>query len=341
MNANTFLKLRLSAFALLFYSGISAQITLTQADFPVAGDHFFQVSANVKNGILPGEPAQTKQNWDFENAFILQDSTNLQFGNLLSSHPDTLFKNAQSVVRNPANGDRYFRTTASGFYLDGLYFKDGQNSLHIKYDASEVIMPSNFTMNDSTEYISGFEMLYKGPRDNYKIVIRTENKLACDGYGSLKTPAAYYENTIRLKRTVNQNTKVYVFYNNQYNLVQDNDSSYMEYNWFRKGKNAWVMKMNINESKTQLTAQYLSETNTTTMLQQIDNNQSFSAYPNPTNGLLSIDKVPDNSHVYILNLQGLLVHQTSMHNGFIDISMLPKGLYFIRINQSYHKITLQ
>lgn len=341
MSTPVFLKLRLFVFTLLCHSGVWAQITLTQTDFPMSGDHFFKVSANVNSGTQPGESAQNKQHWDFENAFIPKDSTEVLFGNLNASHPDTLFKHAQTVVRNTANGDRYFRSSISGFYLDGLYYKDGQNSLHLKYDTSEVIMPAHFTMNDSMEYLSGLEISYTGPQDNYKIEIRTENKLTCDGYGSLKTPAAYYENTLRLKRTVIQNTKVYVFYNNQYHLVQDDDSSYTEYNWFRKGKNSWVMQMNINESKTQVKAQYLSNISTSTMPQPEGSIHPFSAYPNPTSGLLFIDKVPENNNVDILNLQGLLVHQTRMHNGFIDMSNLPKGLYFLRINQSYYKITLQ
>jgi len=66
-------------------------------------------------------------------------------------------------------------------------------------------------------------------------------------------------------------------------------------------------------------------------------------YPNPSKGVITIQSM-EKSNLYIQNLQGQSVYQTSIHKGSnsLDISKLLNGVYFIRTqNSSVQKLIIQ
>ena len=60
-------------------------------------------------------------------------------------------------------------------------------------------------------------------------------------------------------------------------------------------------------------------------------------YPNPSNGLMTIDfgENPDNAKITAFNIQGQLIYESEMISGQksiqVDFRAQPKGLYFINV----------
>lgn len=78
----------------------------------------------------------------------------------------------------------------------------------------------------------------------------------------------------------------------------------------------------------------------------IDDSNSLTLYPNPTNGIFTIKGDFNNYAIQILSLNGAIYQDLSNQNSpiEIDLSMLPTGLYFVKVvnghnnNISFHKI---
>lgn len=62
---------------------------------------------------------------------------------------------------------------------------------------------------------------------------------------------------------------------------------------------------------------------------------SLKAFPNPTNSWLQIETDFDAFETYFVSdSQGKIVYQSSFQYQAIDLSFLPKGIYFLQLNSS-------
>ena len=59
-------------------------------------------------------------------------------------------------------------------------------------------------------------------------------------------------------------------------------------------------------------------------------------YPNPTEGILNIDTTEKVNHILIYDTLGQIVHQKKSNR--IDLTHLPRGLYFVKINTANNNI---
>jgi len=58
-------------------------------------------------------------------------------------------------------------------------------------------------------------------------------------------------------------------------------------------------------------------------------------YPNPSNGMVHIRNTNENGMVTICSASGLVIRSVSTKTGNIDISDLPDGMYFIRVEEEH------
>jgi hypothetical protein len=70
--------------------------------------------------------------------------------------------------------------------------------------------------------------------------------------------------------------------------------------------------------------------------EKLESNNQFMIFPNPGNDYLDITNLEKTSHYEIFSLEGILQVEGST-SGKIDISMLSKGLYYIKIDNDIIK----
>lgn len=75
-------------------------------------------------------------------------------------------------------------------------------------------------------------------------------------------------------------------------------------------------------------------------LNEMNQEQSLSIYPNPTNGSLTIDGLENSASLSVLNLNGIELLSQQITNGEqVDLSFLPKSIYILKIETSKGLIT--
>lgn len=70
-------------------------------------------------------------------------------------------------------------------------------------------------------------------------------------------------------------------------------------------------------------------------LNEINYTNSFDVYPNPTNGIFTINQsnILANTMITVYDALGNMIHTAKMNqsNQKIDLSFVPKGIYFLKI----------
>jgi len=66
---------------------------------------------------------------------------------------------------------------------------------------------------------------------------------------------------------------------------------------------------------------------------EIPDIHTFIAYPNPTNGIITLSAEFKGKHFLIYSLTGTLIKSGTVVNGKIDLSGLPRGIYLIKVQQ--------
>jgi hypothetical protein len=75
--------------------------------------------------------------------------------------------------------------------------------------------------------------------------------------------------------------------------------------------------------------------NLSTTIKTIQSEDLITLFPNPTSGLININKIPqDAQELKIYNALGQMVYSSNVLFKEIDLSLQPKGLYFITLNTS-------
>jgi hypothetical protein len=62
------------------------------------------------------------------------------------------------------------------------------------------------------------------------------------------------------------------------------------------------------------------------------NENSFSIYPNPSNGVIKIHANSKNVSYQLISIQGRILEQGSLENNTLDFSNKAKGLYILRLS---------
>ncbi len=83
---------------------------------------------------------------------------------------------------------------------------------------------------------------------------------------------------------------------------------------------------------------------TTTGVKPVNSQNSMQVYPNPAREFIAIKNIPDTQlqvTVYSITGSQVLNTQLSSANQLINVSNLPKGLYFLKANNQVTKFTKQ
>ncbi|HRI59784.1 MAG TPA: T9SS type A sorting domain-containing protein [Saprospiraceae bacterium] len=216
-------RMLLAAFSALCF-GASAQITVTSATFPVAGDTLMYVIDNSPVNINAATPPGGNQLWDFSTLQISQTAETV-YRNASAGTNAASFPGAELVVIGQT-GETYFNVTNNKFEALGYSGGDpaglGLNVL-AKFSPPVVerssplnffdITPqtTNLSLPFSTEQLP--DSLFQGSPikpDSIRVRLNTQRLDVVDGWGTCQIPGGSYP-VLRQKRTEYTTTNLDVY----------------------------------------------------------------------------------------------------------------------------------
>lgn len=217
-------RMLLAAFSALCFSA-TAQITVTSATFPVAGDTLHFAIDNNPAGINPATPPGGNQAWDFTGLHKSQVQ-NVAYQPASSGADAASFPGAETVVNNGL-GETYYNLTPNKMEALGYAGADpigfGVNiSAHYQPALIERRSPMNyFDINQQSSNVGltfptdqpPFDSLFANLPvnvDSLRIRLNTQRSETVDGWGSCKIPGGSY-NVLRQKRIEYRSPQVDVY----------------------------------------------------------------------------------------------------------------------------------
>lgn len=321
----------------------SAQIILNQQLLPKSTTDYEKFEASLFDGFVISPEATESQQWNYQSVFdnSTKIKTQVQYQATNLNTIDSIFPNS-TLLSIDGDGTRYYyQISNTGFHLVGLYHREGSSILRMTYSPNEVLIPIPFKLKDTISYTSGYELSYKDPRNDYKVVTTLNHKFKADAFGSLTTPLARYENTLRVKKETSYNTQVFVFYNNRYNLVSTSDSSSIEYNWYRNhNEQSWVLRLNADVDGVIRSGMYLNDL--TSGIAEAEQENVMKIYPNPSNlGRINLNKHLVQAAYELTYINGAAVKKGVINGTELDVSGIDPGLYYLKIGKYTYKINIQ
>ena len=330
--------------ALLAFSGLNAQITITQDDMPISGMQFTYSNClmNANDQSTNGENIV----WDYsdlEEINQTEDSTiniseassifQLVFNNGII-FPDHLSDFYTAGVEFDFGGltvedvSDFFNVSANAYEQTGFGASLNGIPVAVIYDPKDVIynLPLNF--GDATLNNSFFEV--EIPTFGYWSgdITRTNQ---VEGWGSLILPDGEYE-TLKVKTVIDRSDSLFV------DLISFGSSipypTVTEYKWLDSG--SMLELLIITEVLGQVTTvQYLNDPDVVSSIDD-PNFNSFNLYPNPSQNQIFFSSTDVLKRIVLFDLVGKKVMELKSETGivYLDIEDLEKGAYIIQLNGS-------
>ncbi len=304
--------------------GTIAQPVITYNDnAPQMGD-VYNLSG-VMGSFDPG-PAGSGQNWDFSDASAT-DSWQINVISPESTPFSGEFPESNMVFHANSSPEAfiYMELSSSEMLHNGNGIDPGPDEYFIHYTDAVKLMQYPFSFNNSyaDNYYTTFTIYGGMIHESGNITV------TADAWGTVKTPVATYNNTLRIKKE-----KVYtdsVFVGGIF--ISATTKTVTDYEWYTATSHYPVLGISVTESGNSLT--YSSQA---TAIEVNKILSQISIYPNPADDNITVelsDEVTGNMEVSIVNLMGQQLselHKTGNKRFSADISNLPSGVYFIRVN---------
>lgn len=340
------LLLRLSLFiGLLTALPATAQITITQADMPSAGD-----TVRYWNTVTTLDAAATGADhvWDFSglepgvegaDTMVTVGSTPLAY--------QFFFNNALLYPEHKANfAQRGQSIGFQDFSLSNLfdYFKnDGEGFRNVGFGANVNGVPAS-VRRIPVDWIYRFPMNYGDEDSSYShfevsipmLGFFGQNQMRhneVDGWGTLILPTDTFQ-VLRVKSTINRRDTVYIDQFNMGFAVPEPES--IEYKWIAQGMDAPVLQVTtVGGVNTVVRFWYDPEDITTGVgaCPMLDNGR---LWPNPADRQVRVEGL-GRGPLLLLNAEGLVVGQvpaTSEQERTISLGDLAPGTYLVKAVES-------
>lgn len=290
---------------LFFCNTIFAQPVLTAADFPSS------YSANAlkayTNGFTNGNPGEN-QIWDYSGINLIPTTLSYNLIPVQQAPHNTTFINSNycyNFLDNATNIYNFYYLTEQSFEYQGYVFSI---SSPIYYQNSSTFLQFPYTYNTIIN-------------DTYQSTLPdstldTSTRIY-DAYGTLITPFGTFTNVIRQKET---------------------SSSGIFYYWIATNPYQIILSGNFND-----TIIYFYQSNTLNTNQNIKDN-SYSIYPNPTNGDFSIKNSNNfTNDITITVYDGIgktIIKNQKIDTDFETISLknFASGLYYVKISDKNNQL---
>ena len=321
-------------FAILSVVGLNAanaQITLTSADSPVAGDMFVQSHDTVSTGITPG-PAGENVTWDFS---MLQQSfvDTVLYVDAASIPESSNFPSANLAEINSSDTNFIASTTNDltflGFLSGGIVVKMDDPLIGMQYPYT---YGTNFSDEGHFQVVIPYDTTVNSVQiDSVRFDETINSTDSCIAYGTLILPGETINDAL-FNKNVSQNHDV-VSIHTSFGWMDVRDTTYTtnSFSVYTNGYHQSLLDISMNDDGTISSASY--KYNPANYV-ETQNGIKVSIYPNPAKNNLNIETPEANSSVTIYNLNGQqIISKKQNNNNFsINISTLPEGNYIIKIN---------
>ncbi len=284
----------------------------------------YNTSSYDTTGVTPGASG-ANQTWDFSSITPIGTNTSV-IGSPNNSIPGASnFPSANMYITTNNDGYAFYNKTSSSMSFIGYY--QVSSGVTLSYSDPEIQMQfpfsygSSFTDNFYTTFVSG----------GINFVRQGSTTVTADGSGTLIMPFGTSNNVLRVKTeqvysdssmagVVNYHSVNYHYYDPMYAFP--------------------IFAISILEADNGFNIQTIKTVSAydpgTLSIEGLTKNNSFSIYPNPSNGNVFIKTHGLESETFtIYDIAGKLITTVRVddQNSAVKIS-LPKGLYFVKSNQS-------
>ena len=313
--------------------------TIQQSDMPFAG--LVWTSGTDTNYTEPIPPGGSSQSWDFSNLqYSYVDTSGFQVA--AGTPYASTFPNATLASHKAGTGDwTYFNSSATGFYINGFT----SPTLTAVINPQQMYVPVPFSYGDQHTDISRVVIDTVYLTFNAQVILNFHADFHADGYGSLTTPTATYQSTLRVKETMLETDSLMLDYlgNGNYTLFGSQQSQKNYFRWFQHGATAnYILGIDADSLGNFATrSDYLMQW-AVLGTSEIAYENSLVIFPNPANEKLTIDYGPSQiTSLVIYNILGEKVINIAQENSSnpsvllssrmsFDITGWTPGIYFYR-----------
>lgn len=335
-----------------------SQITVTQSDFPSGGD---TAMISVSDAIML-DLTTTGANavWDYSNLHISQQRIDTFFNLSTASflyqaqfnngftEPEYLSDYYSNLVgfdlggvggmgvtiEKPVGfvkiGSSKYENVGIGIKLNGYEVPMAMDSIDIEFE-----LPINYSDSWADYSYINVDM---NPAFN-AIFIRHQNRNSIvDGWGQITTKFGTFD-VLRVKSlvTVTDSVNIDLGFGSTWFELPTPDQ--IEYTWISNGNKVPILKVvtqDIAGTETPTRVEFKDQQRNLLGVEENDNLNNF-IYPNPANGLVSINLGQNNAGLTIYTISGEIVYQAQNVNGTItlDAGAWTSGAYIVKvINES-------
>jgi hypothetical protein len=329
------------------------QITLSESDFPSAGDTVrFSTSMLTNN-----DPVSTGQNYVWDYSSLVADSqfvreftsigfspvqvsfglfapTNYQASYFIPENALQLNQLGNFLPVSLSDARSYQRSLADSITKVG--FSVQVNGLDVAFPSDTIETKYRFPMTYGQDFNTvGYTVVDLNPAANLIIKQHRNVHSIIDGYGQLSLPFGTFD-VLRLKREIVELDSIYQsFFGAPGWFVPPVNISY-EYEWIAQGKKDALLKIVVRDANGQQQIQSIEYQDIYLGLDAgINENEIFtSVYPNPSTNEISIQCSRNMDKIQIFEMNGKIVKSISELNSFnsiIDISDLTIGSYLVKV----------
>lgn len=308
-----------------------SQPTITyNGNCPQIGDVFFQ--SYFDEQVDPG-PSGENQNWVFSTINISEtgvyeamDPSETPFGNIFTESNIAFHINNQESYNY-----EYNTSTESVNYGTGFNSKD-QLIIHYSNPSTLMIFPFSYNNTFSDTYFGSYT--FEGLETHES---GTSNVIA-DGWGSITTPNATYNNVLRVKTEREHIDSVFM----EDMFLYATNINYTDYAWYAPNLKSPVFAITLSNCTGVCDTVGYYTTSTQQVVNIEDNIEDFKVYPNPASDKILVSFITNRINkisISIVDLMGREIMQyqkdvisSGLQSFDLPLNTLENGLYFVKID---------
>lgn len=345
--------LYVSIFAASASSVLLAQPTITSADFPTVTSKWAELNDN-RTGMHTVPTSGANLTWDYSTGYYVIDDTSFTSFITPASVPNGWGSNfpTADLARYDAVDSiaQFLELNTNGLFFDGMYLGSKFGLGKMDYIPDLYYLPTPFTYNNTKSNTSRIVALTKYLTYNAKYIIRVTQNITADAYGTIKTPAGTYSNTLRVHTFSYSYDSIFVDLSGSgtYTLISNDgpkDTS-NTYTWYSAAQKAPVASVDFEGPATKSVssgATYFNFTLQPSGITELNKIKALNVYPNPAVNqpvYFSFDASSTVTSLSIYNTSGQLVRTEQIagtNQLLLQTSEMNAGIYFYSFNDKNGK----